>query len=133
MTTIILASNNSGKIKEINKALANLNIIIRPQSDFAVSDIAETGLTFIENAFKHGVINETEKATIKLNLESKKGQIIFGIENTKPQNGILTISDKSKIGLENVRKQLDLLYPKKHQLEMEETQTLYKVQLSLYL
>ncbi|OUL64367.1 sensor histidine kinase [Flavobacterium sp. AJR] len=90
-------------------------------------------LTFIENAFKHGVINETKKATIKLNLESKKGQIIFGIENTKPQNGILTISDKSKIGLENVRKQLDLLYPKKHQLEMEQTQTLYKVQLSLYL
>ncbi|WP_051891271.1 sensor histidine kinase [Chryseobacterium sp. JM1] len=101
-------------------------------------DIQETNkisplivLTFIENAFKHGVINETEKATIRLNLESKKGQIIFSIENTKPQNELARISDKSKIGLENVRKQLDLLYPKKHQLEIEETKTSYKVKLCL--
>ncbi|RQO42621.1 hypothetical protein DBR39_01740 [Chryseobacterium sp. KBW03] len=88
-------------------------------------------LTFIENAFKHGVINETEKATIRLNLESKKGQIIFSIENTKPQNECARISEKSKIGLENVRKQLDLLYPKKHQLEIEETKTFYTVKLCL--
>jgi two-component system LytT family sensor kinase len=88
-------------------------------------------LTFIENAFKHGVINETEKATIRLNLESKKEKIIFTIENTKPQNGFERISDKSKIGLENVRKQLDLLYPKKHQLEIDETLANYIVKLSL--
>lgn len=88
-------------------------------------------LTFIENAFKHGVINETEKAVIQLNLESKKQQIIFSIENTKPQNESAQISDKSKIGLENVRKQLNLLYPKKHQLEIEETQTKYTVKLYL--
>lgn len=88
-------------------------------------------LTFIENAFKHGVINETEKATIRLNLESKNGQIIFSIENSKPQNEYARISEKSKIGLENVRKQLDLLYPKKHQLEIEETKTFYSVKLCL--
>ncbi|KUJ60176.1 hypothetical protein AR687_18955 [Flavobacteriaceae bacterium CRH] len=88
-------------------------------------------LTFIENAFKHGVINETEKAIIRLNLESKKQQIIFSIENTKPQNELGSISDKSKIGLENVRKQLDLLYPKKHHLEIQETQTNYTVKLYL--
>ena len=90
-------------------------------------------LTFIENAFKHGVINETEKAKIRLHLESKKQQIVFSIENTKPKNELARTSDKSKIGLENVRKQLDLLYPKKHQLEIEETQTNYTVTLYLNL
>ncbi len=90
-------------------------------------------LTFIENAFKHGVINETEKATIKLHLASQKGQITFSIENTKPQNDFTSISNKSKIGLENVRKQLELLYPKKHQLVIEETQTIFKVKLYLTL
>jgi sensor histidine kinase YesM len=88
-------------------------------------------LTFIENAFKHGVINETEKAIIRLHLESKKQQIIFSIENTKPQNPFSETSDKSKIGLINVRKQLDLLYPKKHQLEIDESQTKYTVKLCL--
>lgn len=90
-------------------------------------------LTFIENAFKHGVINETEKAVIRLHLESKKGEIVFSIKNTKPQNEFTRISDKSKIGLENVQKQLDLLYPKKHQLQIEETQTNFKIKLCLYL
>lgn len=90
-------------------------------------------LTFIENAFKHGVVNETEKAIIRLNLESNKQQIIFSIENTKPKNEFSRISDKSKIGLINVQKQLDLLYPKKHQLEIEETQTNYTVKLYLTL
>lgn len=88
-------------------------------------------LTFIENAFKHGVINETEKAIISLQLESKKQQIIFSIDNTKPKNDFGKTSDKSKIGLVNVRKQLDLLYPKKHQLEIEETQITYAVKLYL--
>lgn len=90
-------------------------------------------LTFIENAFKHGVINETEKAVICMNLQTKKQQIIFSIENTKPQNETARRSDKSQIGLENVRKQLDLLYPKKHQLEIDETQTKFTVKLCLNL
>jgi sensor histidine kinase YesM len=90
-------------------------------------------LTFIENAFKHGVINETEKAVIRMNLQTKKEQIIFSIENTKPQNETARRSDKSQIGLKNVRKQLDLLYPKKHQLEIDETQTKFTVKLCLNL
>jgi sensor histidine kinase YesM len=88
-------------------------------------------LTFIENAFKHGVVNETEKAVICMNLETKKQQIIFSIENTKPQNETARRPDKSQIGLENVRKQLDLLYPKRHQLEIEETQKMHLVRLTL--
>ncbi len=114
-----------------NENRLNISFIKNIQESNKISPLII--LTFIENAFKHGVINETEKANIKLNLESKKGQIIFSIENTKPQNDTTVISDKSKIGLENVRKQLDLLYPKKHQLEIEETQNIYTVKLFLTL
>lgn len=90
-------------------------------------------LTFLENTFKHGVINETEKAVIRINLQTKKQQIIFNIENTKPQNESTRRSDKSQIGLENVRKQLDLLYPKRHQLEIDNTPTKFTVKLCLIL
>ncbi|MEO4006666.1 sensor histidine kinase [Flavobacterium sp. CAU 1735] len=88
-------------------------------------------LTFIENAFKHGVINETKKAVIRMDLVSKKEQIFFSIKNTKSQEDFESISDKSKIGLENIRKQLNLLYPNKHQLHIEETTNSYSVQLYL--
>ncbi|MCQ8105580.1 RdgB/HAM1 family non-canonical purine NTP pyrophosphatase [Methylomonas sp. SURF-2] len=48
MTSIVLASGNSGKIREIQAILRNDNIL--PQSQFNVLEAAETGSTFIENA-----------------------------------------------------------------------------------
>ncbi len=50
MKKILLASNNPGKIREIQAILANDDIEIIPQSAFQVPDIEEVGLTFIENA-----------------------------------------------------------------------------------
>ncbi|MDB2384332.1 RdgB/HAM1 family non-canonical purine NTP pyrophosphatase [Endozoicomonas sp.] len=47
---IVLASGNSGKLKEFQKMLGALKIEMLPQSDFNVSSVDETGLTFVENA-----------------------------------------------------------------------------------
>lgn len=47
---IVLASNNAGKVREINQLLADQQIQVVPQKEFAVGDIEETGLTFVENA-----------------------------------------------------------------------------------
>ncbi len=48
--TIVLASNNPGKRQEIESLLAEEGIRIRPQGDFQVPEIEETGKTFVENA-----------------------------------------------------------------------------------
>jgi len=50
MKTIVLASGNPGKVREINQLLAGLDLQVKPQSEYAVPDAEETGLTFIENA-----------------------------------------------------------------------------------
>ncbi|MGE3921275.1 MAG: RdgB/HAM1 family non-canonical purine NTP pyrophosphatase [Gammaproteobacteria bacterium] len=50
MNRIVLASQNSGKIKEIKSILSKTELDIHLQSDFGVAEIEETGLTFIENA-----------------------------------------------------------------------------------
>jgi len=47
---IVLASNNPGKVREINQLLAEQLIQVTPQSDFNIPEIEETGLTFVENA-----------------------------------------------------------------------------------
>lgn len=47
---IVLASGNKGKLKEFNRILAPLNVSVVPQGDFAVRDVEETGLSFVENA-----------------------------------------------------------------------------------
>ncbi|MBU3004149.1 XTP/dITP diphosphatase [Paraglaciecola arctica] len=47
---VVLATGNQGKVKELARMLTDLAIEVVPQSEFAVSDVAETGTTFIENA-----------------------------------------------------------------------------------
>jgi len=52
MKKILLASNNPGKIREIQAMLANDGIEIVPQSAFEIPDVEEIGLTFVENAIQ---------------------------------------------------------------------------------
>ncbi len=47
---MVLASSNRGKLREINEILAPLHISARPQSEFDIEPVDETGLTFVENA-----------------------------------------------------------------------------------
>ena len=47
---VVLASGNTGKVKEINQLLSGQQIQVIPQSKFNVPEIEETGLTFVENA-----------------------------------------------------------------------------------
>ncbi|MCW4150920.1 RdgB/HAM1 family non-canonical purine NTP pyrophosphatase [Halomonas janggokensis] len=48
--TLVLASGNVGKLKEFNELLAPLGFDVRTQADYGVHDVAETGVTFVENA-----------------------------------------------------------------------------------
>jgi XTP/dITP diphosphohydrolase len=47
---IVLASNNAGKIRELNTLLQSINIELIPQSEWGIHDVEETGLSFVENA-----------------------------------------------------------------------------------
>ncbi len=69
-------------------------------------------ITFVENAFKHGKINDPEQPiTIRISIE--KGYLILFVENYK-QQGIK--DETSGIGLANTKKRLNLTYPKQHSL-----------------
>ena len=50
MKRIVLASGNTSKAREISAMLANRRIEVLPQSAFNVTEVEETGLTFVENA-----------------------------------------------------------------------------------
>ncbi|MCK5335824.1 MAG: RdgB/HAM1 family non-canonical purine NTP pyrophosphatase [Gammaproteobacteria bacterium] len=50
MDKIVLASNNAGKVREINELLKTFDINVVPQGDYDVDSVEETGLTFVENA-----------------------------------------------------------------------------------
>ncbi len=50
IASLVLASGNPGKLREFEQLLGPLGMQVRPQSDFAVPEVEETGLTFVENA-----------------------------------------------------------------------------------
>ncbi|MFO8025176.1 XTP/dITP diphosphatase [Thiohalophilus sp.] len=50
MQRIVLASNNPGKVREIDQMLAGIDMQVLPQSQFNAGEVDETGLTFVENA-----------------------------------------------------------------------------------
>ncbi len=47
---VVLASGNAGKLRELAKVLAPLDVSLQPQAQFNVPDAEETGLSFVENA-----------------------------------------------------------------------------------
>jgi LytS/YehU family sensor histidine kinase len=79
----------------------------------------------LENAFKHGVEKLTENAYIHINLTTKQGFILFEIENNfeKPETNFAA----GGIGLDNLKQRLHLLYPKKHQLQINKSNSVYKL------
>ena len=48
--TVVLASGNAGKLRELGALLLPLGVTLSPQSEFDAPDADETGLTFVENA-----------------------------------------------------------------------------------
>jgi XTP/dITP diphosphohydrolase len=50
MTEIVVASGNRGKIAELARTLEPLGVTLRPQDEFGVPEVEETGLSFVENA-----------------------------------------------------------------------------------
>ncbi len=87
-------------------------------------------ISFIENAFKHG-ISYIEPSFININMSINKKEMYFWCSNsliTKEKEDIKTASG---IGLENVKKRLDLLYPDKHSLIINKTEVFYSVALTI--
>ncbi len=87
-------------------------------------------IILVENAFKHGVENLIEDAKVEIKLVAKKDAIEFTIRNNF--NPALQ-KEKNGIGLENLKRRLELVYNKKHALKFRVNADHYEVQLNLQL
>lgn len=86
-------------------------------------------IPFVENAFKHVSSHGNKDNFIKLELTRNNGQFIFSSENSK--DNTKTTDSYSGIGLSNVKRRLELLYPGKHELNIQDDNDVYKVDLKL--
>lgn len=83
-------------------------------------------IILLENAFKHGVENLKDNAYINMNLTTSQNEIRFAIENNYEK-----AENSSGIGLRNLKRRLELIYPHQHKLTFLVTENVYQVQLIL--
>ncbi|MDF2551047.1 MAG: sensor histidine kinase [Chryseobacterium sp.] len=83
-------------------------------------------IILLENAFKHGIENLRKNAFIKMSLTSSQTEIIFKIENNYEK-----AENQSGIGLKNLKRRLELIYPNQYELSFSISENIYHVQLIL--
>ncbi|MBK8389154.1 MAG: histidine kinase [Saprospiraceae bacterium] len=88
-------------------------------------------LPFVENAFKHVSKGKTQQNYIKMYLAvNEANNLEMTIENSKNKE---MNSDNVGIGLKNVQRRLNLIYPEKHDLKIESGEINYKIILNIQL
>lgn len=102
--------------------------------DAATAKIAPLILiTFLENAFKHGVDANDEKSWVRVSIRVNGNSCLYTVENSKRLNGAAVGAEKSGIGLRNVHRRLELSYPGNFDIKVDDKADRYKVELQLRL
>jgi two-component system LytT family sensor kinase len=114
------------KIRFANKAYIDFKVEGRVDNQQIVPLLL---IAFIENAFKHGVANNA-LMPIRLLIDVEQAHLHFYIQNKKHTNNR---DAAGGIGLNNVKRRLDLLYPGKYNLDIRDETDTYTVELSLVL
>ncbi|AXT20036.1 GHKL domain-containing protein [Flavobacteriaceae bacterium AU392] len=86
-------------------------------------------IPFVENAIKHGAQSTNEQSKIDIYASIKNTTLYFCVENSKPSMN--SESKRKGLGLENVKRRLNLLYYNSHVLEIDDQEKVYHVNLSI--
>ncbi|RKS03571.1 MULTISPECIES: sensor histidine kinase [unclassified Flavobacterium] len=118
----------------------NLEKIRRDSFDFIISKEGDLNgvqippllfISFVENAVKHN--NDSEKASyVNLEFKSHNGELVFKCTNSKPV--VKAVKNNSGgLGLNNIKRRLQLLFPEAHELKIENSKDTFRVTLTIRL
>lgn len=88
---------------------------------------------FVENAFKHGFSGNTQRLWLKVHTEIREYRLIFSVSNSVDLLDKKIAVMAGGIGLKNVRRRLELLYPGEHQLKVYQQPGKFRIELKINL
>jgi hypothetical protein len=120
-------------ILEKNRYQTNKQIILNVDDSQIDDQLIAPLLTFpfVENAFKYGLKSKKEERFLKIDISVKGGIFYFTCINDKSNN--IQSSEFGGIGHSNVKKRLELLYPGKHELTIEDRGNTFFVTMTINL
>jgi two-component system LytT family sensor kinase len=89
-------------------------------------------VAFIENCFKYVSNHDESENRVDISFKIEKNMLVFRAFNTKEQNAVIRIKHKG-IGITNVKRRLELLYPGRHNLFIQDKELTHEVILNLQL
>lgn len=91
-------------------------------------------ITFVENAFKHVSRSKAEKGYVHISLKQTGKTLRFYVENSKFADGQDKLDrDNLGLGLEIIKRRLDILYPGKYEMDVQLSETVYSSLLKIQL
>lgn len=115
------------KIQFANQELVTLSVQGSPDKMTVVPMLY---IPFVENAFKH-CNNKNVPDAILISFSIENNMVNFVCVNLVDKTQNITKDNSSGIGLSNIKRRLELIYPDKHTLQIEEENGTYKVSLSI--
>jgi two-component system, LytTR family, sensor kinase len=110
-----------------------LDVDIRVSGDVGDRKIAPLIiLPFVENCFKHGASEDLQQSWVKVTIDSHPDHVVIKVENSKSaDNHSNPVQNYEGIGIQNVKRRLDLLYPGRHELKIMNGEETFLVILSI--
>lgn len=90
-------------------------------------------ITLVENAFKHGFYTNIKDAFVKIRMDIRDEELLCTVENSLFNKQHFQESNRNGKGLENLKKRLELLYPKRSSIKITNTQHAYTTHLKIAL
>lgn len=87
-------------------------------------------VSFLENAFKYVSRSDSEKGYVEIAFSQSGETITFSVKNSRSEIGP-GVREGTGLGLPNIRKRLDILFPARHELKITDPEDHYSVHLTL--
>ena len=120
---------------ELEKLRYGERLKIEMEEDLKYSDIRIAPLLlfpFVENSFKHGVSKKKDKVWIRIRVASSPHELKFEVENNRYLEPARDLRETGGLGLENVQKRLEILYPRQHSLHLKSDDSTFSVCLNIH-
>ncbi|GAH53449.1 unnamed protein product, partial [marine sediment metagenome] len=109
-----------------------LKISIKKDIEYSGKEITPLLLfPFVENSFKHGASKVVNDAWIKIRIKLTANELVFEVENNKAPNDQSVSEKNGGVGLENMRRRLDILYPGRHKLTINSNENTFFICLNI--
>ncbi|MEN7548212.1 histidine kinase [Rapidithrix thailandica] len=119
---------------DLQKIKGEQNLNIRANFDIRAKGLQIEPMLFIpfiENSFKHSLIEDIDKGWVKIEMVADADHLQFDVKNSVPTEKY--IKDRvGGIGIENVKRRLKLLYPHSHLLSIQQIEGRFEVHLEIW-